>query len=257
MPRSRPARATRARSVPGADGIAISISSGSASSRMRGSSSVAPSTFTPSIRTPQLQRVVVDEADGAEAELRVAHDLAQQQAAAVAGADDQHALGALARTEAAHRAVVDAAADEAHAADEREREQEEEREDAARDADAHLLPGEPAVRLDDRHEADHGERQHDDRLQDPDVVALGHVAPLLLLDPEGREDRERDHHDPREEGVAQIREAFRHPHGLVEAQPVREPPGACHEQPVQNELDQRVPVQRERRSKTSAHRSAV
>ena len=42
MPRSRHARTTRARSVPGAEGIAIMTSSGSASSRMRGRSSVAP-----------------------------------------------------------------------------------------------------------------------------------------------------------------------------------------------------------------------
>ena len=40
-----------------------------------------------------LGRVVVDEADRVEAEVRVAQDLAQDEAAAVAGADDQHAAG--------------------------------------------------------------------------------------------------------------------------------------------------------------------
>src|SRR4051794_1708202 len=54
MPRRRPSRTTRARSVPGADGIAIVSSSGSASSRMRPRSSVVPSTRTPSTRIPRL-----------------------------------------------------------------------------------------------------------------------------------------------------------------------------------------------------------
>ena len=57
-----------------------------------------------------LERVVVDEADRVQAELRVAQDLAQHQPAAVAGADDQHAARVAARAEAAQRAVVDRAA---------------------------------------------------------------------------------------------------------------------------------------------------
>ena len=91
--RARGRRATtRARSVPGADGIAIRTSSGSTSSSTRAElRRSSPSTSSPrSTRAPLLARVVVDEADRAVAELRVAHDLAQQQAAAVAGADDQH-----------------------------------------------------------------------------------------------------------------------------------------------------------------------
>ena len=51
IPRSRAARTTRARTVPGADGIAMMSSSGSASSRMRLRSSVVPSTRMPSMRT--------------------------------------------------------------------------------------------------------------------------------------------------------------------------------------------------------------
>ena len=49
MPRSRHAVTTRARSVPGAEGIAITTSSGSTSSRIRArsSDSVVPSTFRP------------------------------------------------------------------------------------------------------------------------------------------------------------------------------------------------------------------
>ena len=46
---------------------------------------------------PALERVVVDEADRVDVELRVAQHLAQDEPAALAGADDQHAAGALAR----------------------------------------------------------------------------------------------------------------------------------------------------------------
>ena len=70
-----------------------------------------------------LERVVVDEADGLEAELGVAQDLAQDEPAAVAGADDQQAARVLARAKAAQRALVDRARDEARAADEGEHEQ--------------------------------------------------------------------------------------------------------------------------------------
>ena len=66
-----------------------------------------------SIRAPLLARVVVDEADGPVAEVRVAQDLAQQQAAAVAGADDQHRARVAARAEAAQRALVEQVDEEA------------------------------------------------------------------------------------------------------------------------------------------------
>ncbi len=91
MPRRRPSRTTRARSVPGADGIAMTISSGSASSRMRPRSVGAPEHADALDADAALERVVVDEADRVEVELRVAQHLAQDEAAAVAGADDQHA----------------------------------------------------------------------------------------------------------------------------------------------------------------------
>ena len=89
-PRSRQALTTVARSLPGADGIAISTSSGSTSSSTSASSYVVPSTSSRVDAHALLARVVVDEADRAVAELRVAQQLAQQQLAAVAGADDQH-----------------------------------------------------------------------------------------------------------------------------------------------------------------------
>ena len=61
-----PPRTTRARSVPGADGIAIVISSGSASSRMRAELGRSrPSTLDAVDADAALERVVVDEADRA------------------------------------------------------------------------------------------------------------------------------------------------------------------------------------------------
>ena len=96
MPRARQARTTRARSVPGAEGIAIVTSSGSTSSRTAaGRACVSPSTLHAVDAQAALARVVVDEADRVEAEVRVAQDLAQHQAPAVAGADDQHAARVL------------------------------------------------------------------------------------------------------------------------------------------------------------------
>ena len=82
----------RARVEPGAEGIAMITSSGSASSRMCGRSDCGVAPHAHAVE-PQaaLERVVVDEADGRETELAVAHDLAQHELPAVAGADDQHA----------------------------------------------------------------------------------------------------------------------------------------------------------------------
>ena len=104
---------------------------------------------------------------------------------------------------------------------------------------------------------DPAEEPFDDRLDDAEVVARGDVAPLLLLDPEQREDHEGDHDDPWQHAVAQLGEAVGHPHRLVEAQPVGQPPGPGDEPRVQRELDQGVPVEWERRAETSAHFPAV
>jgi hypothetical protein len=53
--RSRQAATTLPRRVPGAEGIAITTSSGSVSSRIWATSSVVPRTFSPSIRMPRLR----------------------------------------------------------------------------------------------------------------------------------------------------------------------------------------------------------
>ena len=99
--RNRRARGTRAppapASSPGAEGIAMITSSGSASSRMRGRSpSVLPRTLTPSMRRPRLRGSSSRKPDRRKPELAVAQDLAQHEPPAVAGADDQHAALALA-----------------------------------------------------------------------------------------------------------------------------------------------------------------
>ena len=69
MPRSRHARTTRIAQLPGAEGIAMITSSGSASSRIRGSSRVVAAHAHAVDAQPLLERVVVDEADRVQAEL--------------------------------------------------------------------------------------------------------------------------------------------------------------------------------------------
>ena len=55
MPRSRHAVTTFWRTTPGAEGMAMTTSSGSESSSTRARSSVAPSTLSPAIRMPRLR----------------------------------------------------------------------------------------------------------------------------------------------------------------------------------------------------------
>ena len=127
--------------MPGAEGIAIITSSGSASlddplqlvGRAQHAHAVDPHVAH--------RRVVVGETDRGRAELRVADDLAKQQAAAVARADDQHAARSLQRPDAVERPLVDHARGEAGATDQHEHQQEEADDDAGRDRERDL----PAV----------------------------------------------------------------------------------------------------------------
>ena len=145
-----------------------------------------------------LRRVVVDEADGLQAELGVAQDLAQHEAPAVAGADDEQPACAGPGAEAAQRALVDRPRDEAGAADEGEHEQEEQHDDAGRRRDRRVA-GRRALGdgLDERDVARQQQRGDDDRLEDPHVVALRDVAPPLLVEPERGEHEHRAGHDRR------------------------------------------------------------
>ena len=137
------ARRPRARSVPGADGIAMITSSGSASSRMRGSCVGRAEHLHAVDAHAALARVVVDEADRAQPELA---GCARSRAAAAGrrrrrrrSARGSRPCGA--RKPRIGRSAI-ACADEARAADERERQQQEQRDDAGRDAD--VAPRTPA-----------------------------------------------------------------------------------------------------------------
>ena len=79
-----------ARSVPGAEGIAITTSSGSVSSRIVVDLLGRAEHLEPEHPHPALARVVVDEADRGRAEVGVELQLADDHLAAGAGADHQH-----------------------------------------------------------------------------------------------------------------------------------------------------------------------
>ena len=80
-----------------------------------------------------LARIVVDEADRPQAELRVADQLADDEPAAVAAADDEHVAGALGDADGArHPALGDEVDDEADPDQQRQAEQQEQRDHARR-----------------------------------------------------------------------------------------------------------------------------
>ena len=81
---------------------------------------------------PLLARVVVDEPDRAQPQLRVAHELADDEPAAVAAADDQDVARALVHAEAADPTLDDQVHEEAGAEQQREHQQEEQRDHAGR-----------------------------------------------------------------------------------------------------------------------------
>ena len=197
MPRRRPSRTTRARSVPGADGIAIVISSGSASSRMRARSSVVPSTRTPSTRMPRLSGSSSTKPTGSRSSCGLRMISRSDEPAAVAGADDQHAAGSGARGTRAAGARRRCARRTARRR-RRQGEQEEEREHAGRGGHGDLAgPRRHRDRVHDRDEAGEHERVDGDRLDDGEVVARARVAPLLDLETQQREDDERRDDRPR------------------------------------------------------------
>ena len=137
IPRARHAVTTRARSVPGADGIAITTSSGSTSSRIRVRSSleVVPSTFRPcSSLIRCLRGSSSTKPTGRRRSCRVAHELADDQPATVSAADDQHVARALADAEAADPPLDHEVDDEAGADEQRELKQQEQRDHARRAA---------------------------------------------------------------------------------------------------------------------------
>ena len=209
IPRARHSRTIRARVEPGAEGIAMITSSGSASSRMRGRSLFGVAAHADAL-DPQaaLARVVVEEADRDQAELAVAHDLAHDHAAALAGARDQDRALALApAAEGGQRApLVDAARERAHADEEHEREQREQHDHPVGEHDRDGAPMWIAVYRAqhlDRH--DREQHDHDHRAHERLVVALARVAPAALVDAREHEHGHAAQQHPPDRDFAQLR----------------------------------------------------
>ena len=207
-------------------------------------------------RRALLARVVVDEADRPVAELGVAHDLAQQQAAAVAGADDQHRARVLAHPRAAPRPLVDRVDDEAHAAEEQQHQQPVEREHAGRGVDRHEAARrrQQQLRLHDRDVGDEREHGGQAGLRDPQVLGLGRVAHPVPVEPEQREDRDvADHHEA-ERALEQVLVELGHATGPVEAKSIGEEIGQRDQPGVQRDLRERVAMDGEGRgTEPAAH----
>ncbi len=135
---------------------------------------------------PQLARVVVDEPDRTQAQLRVSDQLADDQAPAVAAAHDQDVAGTLGGTEAAHPSLHDQMHEEAGADQKRQRKQQEQRNHASRQVHGGGLKahhGGHRVQEGDR-ALDH-QGEHDHALDDRLVVALAYERPqpLVLAEP--------------------------------------------------------------------------
>ena len=201
-----------------------------------------------------LARVVVDEADRAEAEVGVAQDLAQQQPAAVAGAHDQHRAGVARCPPAAQRPLVGQVRGVAHGAHEDEQEQAEEHEHAGRHGQRHVALGrEDLLRLergDVGHERDHARR---DGLADQQVLALRRVPHPVPVEAEQREDEDAAADRERDRAREQVLVAGRDP--AVEPQAVGEEIGQRDQARVQRDLRERVAVDgKGRGADPAAHR---
>ena len=227
------------RSVPGAEGIAISTSCRLDVVEHPPQLAGRAEHLEPAVDARALlARVVVDEADGPVAELRVAHDLAQQQAPAVAGADDQDRAGVLAQPRAAQRALVGGVHDEARAAEEDEHQQAVEDEHARRDVDRHEAARRREQQLRLHHHDVGDEREHAGQrgLRDPQVLALRRVAHPVPVDAEQREDRDAaDDREP-ERAHEQVVVELGHAAGSVEAEAVGEEIGQRDQPGVQRDL---------------------
>ena len=256
MPRSRQQRTTFARSVPGADGIAIVTSSGSTSSRIRPSSCVVPSTRTPSIRSRRLSGSSSTKPTGLRRSSGLRRISRRTRRPPSPAPTISSPRASLLGAKAAQRALVDRARDEARAADEGQHEQQVQREHAGRRVTVvSPKPARARHRLDERDVQQQRERGDDDGLDDRAVVALRDVAPPLPVQAEGGEDRDRADDDGDERRVEELLVARRHARGAVEAQPVGQPVRERDQHPVDRDLGQRMAVQgNRRRTDPSAHR---
>ena len=188
------------------------------------------------MRELSLLGVVVDEADRRVGERTVAADLADEQLAGIAGADDQHLFPV--RDEPGLRALEQRAREQARAGDEREQQQEVDRGDAARQRRGVLGR--------EREQHDVGQHRADrDAARDAPHVARRDVAPPAVVEAAGDEGREvdRDHdpdHLPREELPVEGRDV------LVEAEEERQTPRDQDQHRVGQQLPEAVPGDGER-----------
>ena len=211
---------------------------------------------------PPLERVVVDEADRVQAELRVARELLADLAPALAGADDQHVALVVAGAQAGQPAVVDRAREHARRGQEDQREQEVEGDHAARAGRSRSdsrrgVASSHYDRVDDRDDADQQHGRDDQRAHEQLDVALADVAPAPLVDARGREDQRRCRATTHGHVTVSRRSYVqRHAAPSLEAQPEREVVRERDQCRVHRELGQRVAVQREgRRAQPSAHQA--
>ena len=198
---------------------------------------------------PALAGIVVDEADRAQAQLRVARQLPRNQPPALAAADDQHAASALGGAKAAHPALDDEMHEKASAKQQREREQEIERDDAGREVHRAGRAGEllvavakrsrvPEDRVQQGDGADLEQGGHDHGLDHRLVVALADERPQPLVLAEGGDHDHGHRDDPQDRRVEQLGEAVRG--RRLEPQPEGEEVRERDQAAVHQQLGQRV-----------------
>ena len=188
MSRSRQAATTLARSTPGADGIAITTSSGPSRSRISVDLPGRAKDLHAGCGHVALAGVVVDEADRPDPEVGIQLELANDHLAAGARPDDEHAT----RPGAARglvRTLRDRAPDEARAAHQQDGEQQVEDDDRARKV--------VVVRLRQREDRDEDHARHHRRPHDRPHVGELEIAPPLAVE---AQDLEHDRLADRDEG---------------------------------------------------------
>ncbi len=209
----------------------------------------------------ELTGVVVDEPDGPQAELRIARQLAHDQATAVTAADDQHIAGALGDPEAPDPALRDEVYAEARADQQHQRQQEEQRDHARRQRHGRARHPWRRRRLDGMQQRDCPDDDHggaDDRLDDRLVVPLADEGPEPLIGPERGQCDQRQGYDPRDRGFEQTGVAARLAREAVEPETKSQVVAERDQRAVHEQLRKRVSVNGEGRgSHPRAHAGEI
>ena len=189
-----------------------------------------------------LARVVVDEPDRAQAQLRIADQLTDHEASAVAAPDDQHIARALGGPDTPYAPLHHQVDEEARADQEGQSEQEEHRDHARGQRDRRgLLAGRRGDRVQEGDGAHHDERGNDDGLDDRLVVALADERPQPLVLAEHRQRHQRDRHDPVDRRGEQVPVLVVGPAETVgEPQPEGKVVSERDQHPVHEQLGHRV-----------------